>query len=109
MSAINIKAVRKEASAALSNKRSTAVIVNQDEEDEEMIDQSEEIASQQANQKVIPKEEVKKVVAPQATVSLHGFSDKLEIADITDHIVNKLNLQLAGLPSKLTAGRGSVT
>jgi hypothetical protein len=45
MSAINIKAVRKEASAALSNKRSIAVIVNQDEEDEEMIDQSEEIAS----------------------------------------------------------------
>jgi hypothetical protein len=57
-----------------------------------MIDQSEEIVSQPVNQKLIPKEEVKKVVVPQVTVSLHGFSDKLEIADITDHIVNKLNL-----------------
>jgi len=91
MSAMNIKAVRKEASAALSIKRS-APIINQDDEDEEMIDQSEEIVSQPVNQKIIPKEEVKKVVAPQVTVSLHGFSDKLEIADITDHIVNKLNL-----------------
>ena len=37
MSMMNIKAVRKEASAALSIKRS-APIINQDEEDEEMID-----------------------------------------------------------------------
>ena len=44
---------------------------------------------------------------PQITVSLYGFSDKQEIADITEHIVNKLNLQMTGLPSKLTAGRGS--
>jgi len=57
-----------------------------------MIDQSEEIVSQPVNQKLIPKEEVKKVAPPQVTVSLHGFSDKLEIADITDQIVNKLTL-----------------
>jgi len=40
-------------------------------------------------------------------VCLHGFTDKQEIAEITDTIANKLKLQMTGLPSKLTAGKGS--
>jgi len=39
-------------------------------------------------------------------VCLHGFTDKQEIAEITNTIANKLKLQMTGLPSKLTAGKG---
>ncbi len=45
MSTINIKAVRRDASASLSNKKLAAANINQDDEDEEMLDQSEDVES----------------------------------------------------------------
>ena len=108
---LNIKAVRKEAAALASNKRTSQIVVNQAEEDEEMQDQSEELApvAQPQRQSII--DEIKKTqqqpaaAAPQ--VALHGFTDKQEITEIQTIVTKQLNGSIVGLPSKLTAGRGS--